>query len=163
MYAKNWLTFSSPLVTWWTNRFNIQELYALPTLYSCVLYLSENKQRLHFVGNKQKNFYNRVEKCLQRGTDSVFKESSLRLVFQRLIKGLFMEILVKVNVKISLRNLNCLETCDKYNRRKLHTHDIGWRLNSPYGHFEWRRLFRLHLLWHAHWEIWKNRFIDWAC
>jgi hypothetical protein len=27
-------------------QFNIQELYALPTLYLCVLYLSENKQRL---------------------------------------------------------------------------------------------------------------------
>jgi hypothetical protein len=26
--------------------FNIQQLYALPTLYLCVLYLSENKQRL---------------------------------------------------------------------------------------------------------------------
>jgi hypothetical protein len=25
--------------------FNIQQLYALPTLYLCVLYLSENKQR----------------------------------------------------------------------------------------------------------------------
>jgi len=27
-------------------RVNIQQLYALPTLYLCVLYLSENKQRL---------------------------------------------------------------------------------------------------------------------
>ena len=27
-------------------RFNIQQLYALPTLYLCALYLSENKQRL---------------------------------------------------------------------------------------------------------------------
>ena len=27
-------------------QFNIQELYTLPTLYLCVLYLSENKQRL---------------------------------------------------------------------------------------------------------------------
>ena len=27
-------------------RFNIQRLYVLPTLYLCVLYLSENKQRL---------------------------------------------------------------------------------------------------------------------
>jgi len=26
--------------------FNIQQLYALPTLYLCVLYLSEKKQRL---------------------------------------------------------------------------------------------------------------------
>ena len=27
-------------------QFNILQLYALPTLYLCVLYLSENKQRL---------------------------------------------------------------------------------------------------------------------
>jgi hypothetical protein len=27
-------------------QFYIQQLYALPTLYLCVLYLSENKQRL---------------------------------------------------------------------------------------------------------------------
>ena len=26
-------------------QFNIQQLYVLPTLYLCVLYLSENKQR----------------------------------------------------------------------------------------------------------------------
>ena len=28
------------------HQYNIQQLYALPTLYLCVLYLSENKQRL---------------------------------------------------------------------------------------------------------------------
>jgi hypothetical protein len=28
------------------HQFNIQQLYALPTLYLCVLYLSENKQPL---------------------------------------------------------------------------------------------------------------------
>ena len=27
-------------------QFNIQQLYVLPTLYLCVLYLAENKQRL---------------------------------------------------------------------------------------------------------------------
>ena len=27
-------------------QFNIQQLYVLPTLYLCVVYLSENKQRL---------------------------------------------------------------------------------------------------------------------
>ena len=27
-------------------QFNIQQLYVLPTLYLCILYLSENKQRL---------------------------------------------------------------------------------------------------------------------
>ena len=40
------LTFQSLLVMWCNNQFNIQQLYALPTLYLCVLYLSENKQRL---------------------------------------------------------------------------------------------------------------------
>jgi hypothetical protein len=28
------------------HQFNIEQLYAQPTLYLCVLYLSENKQRL---------------------------------------------------------------------------------------------------------------------
>jgi len=40
------LTLQSLPVTWCTNRFNIQELYFLSTLYLCVLYLSQNKQRL---------------------------------------------------------------------------------------------------------------------
>jgi hypothetical protein len=55
-------------------QFNIQELYALPTLYLCVLYLSENKQRLVcHLQHKLIGFYNRDEKCLLRGTDWVFK------------------------------------------------------------------------------------------
>ena len=40
------ISLLKPTVTWYTNRFNIQQLYVLPTLYLCVLYLSENKQRL---------------------------------------------------------------------------------------------------------------------
>jgi hypothetical protein len=39
------LTFKSLLVTC-TNKFNIQQLYALPTLYLCVLYLFKSKQLL---------------------------------------------------------------------------------------------------------------------
>jgi len=50
-------------------QFNIQKLYALPTLYLCVLYLSENKQRLVPPMHKLIGFYNRDERCLQRGTD----------------------------------------------------------------------------------------------
>jgi len=53
-------------------QFNIQQLYALPTLYLCVLYLSENKQRLVLL-HKLIGFYNRDEKCLLSGTDRVFK------------------------------------------------------------------------------------------
>jgi len=37
---------TSHLLNKCTNKFNIQQLYALPTLYLCVLFLSENKQRL---------------------------------------------------------------------------------------------------------------------
>ena len=40
------LTFLKPTVYLMHQQFNIQQLYALPTLYLCVLYLSENKQRL---------------------------------------------------------------------------------------------------------------------
>ena len=54
-------------------QFNIQQLYALPTLYLCVLYLSENKERLVPLQHKLIGFYNRDEKCLLRGTNWVFK------------------------------------------------------------------------------------------
>jgi hypothetical protein len=54
-------------------QFNFQQLYALPTLYLCVLYLSENKQRIVHLQHKLIGFYNPDEKCLQRGTDWVFK------------------------------------------------------------------------------------------
>ena len=36
----------NPIVHVMHQQFNIQQLYVLPTLYLCVLYLSENKQRL---------------------------------------------------------------------------------------------------------------------
>jgi len=40
------LNFLKPTGYVMHQQFNIQQLYALPTLYLCVLYLSENKQRL---------------------------------------------------------------------------------------------------------------------
>ena len=40
---------------------------------------------LIYLQHKLIGFYNRDEKCLQRGTDWVFKYSSLRFVFKRLI------------------------------------------------------------------------------
>ena len=56
------------------HRFNIKQSYALPTLYLCVLYLSEKKNSdLCHLQHKLIGFYNRDEKCLQRGTDWVFK------------------------------------------------------------------------------------------
>ena len=53
-------------------QFNVQQLYALPTLYLCVLYLSENKQRL-VPQDELVGFYNRDVKCLQPGTNWGFK------------------------------------------------------------------------------------------
>ena len=54
-------------------QFNIQQLYVLPTLYLCVLYLSDNKQRLVPLISLTDWFYNRHENCLLRGTNRVFK------------------------------------------------------------------------------------------
>jgi hypothetical protein len=41
----SYIKLYSLVVTWCTNRINTQQLYLLPTLCWCVLYLSENKQR----------------------------------------------------------------------------------------------------------------------
>ena len=54
-------------------QFNIQQLYALPTLCLCVLYLSEKNSDLCHLQHKLIGFYNRDEKCLLRGTNWVFK------------------------------------------------------------------------------------------
>jgi len=43
---KNSVNLLKPTCYVMHQRFNIQQLYALPTLYLCVLYLSEEKQRL---------------------------------------------------------------------------------------------------------------------
>jgi len=83
-YSSPVLTFQSQLITWCTNRFNIQQLCALPTLYLCVLYLSEHNGDLCHLQQKLTGFYNRVEKCLQRGTNWVFKYSGLHFVFKKL-------------------------------------------------------------------------------
>ena len=66
-------------------QFNIQQLYVLPTLYLCVFYLSENKQRLCHLQHKLIGFYNRDEKCLLHLTSWIFKYSSLRFVFKGLM------------------------------------------------------------------------------
>ena len=44
----SWILVTDPrrIHTEWHQQFNIQQLYALPTLYLCVLCLSENRQRL---------------------------------------------------------------------------------------------------------------------
>ena len=54
-------------------QFNIQQLYALPTLYlRAFFYLRTNSDLCH-LQHKLIGFYNRDEKCLLRGTDWVFK------------------------------------------------------------------------------------------
>jgi len=55
-------------------QFNIQQLYALPKLYLCVLYiyLRTNSDLCH-LQHKLIGFYNQDGKCLQRGTDWDFK------------------------------------------------------------------------------------------
>ena len=46
-YVSNIINLSKPTgYVMHRQQFNIQQLYVLPTLYLCVLYLSENKQRL---------------------------------------------------------------------------------------------------------------------
>jgi hypothetical protein len=57
------------------HQFNIQQLYALPTLYVylCVSYYPRIKSDLCHLQHKPYGFYNQDEKCLQRGTDWVFK------------------------------------------------------------------------------------------
>ena len=46
LYVQTALNILKPTGHVMHHQFNIQQLYVLPTLYLCVLYLSENKQRL---------------------------------------------------------------------------------------------------------------------
>jgi hypothetical protein len=74
------LTLQSLLYMWFTNQFNIQRLYVLSTPYVRVYFTYLRiKSDLCHLQHKLIGFYNRDEKCLQRGTDWVFKWSSLRL------------------------------------------------------------------------------------
>ena len=45
-YSEMLLNLLKPTGYVMDQQFNIQQLYVLPTLHLCVLYLSENKQRL---------------------------------------------------------------------------------------------------------------------
>jgi hypothetical protein len=55
-------------------QFNIQKLCILPdTVFSCVVSISEQPATFGPYNIKLTGFYNRDEKCLQRGTDWVFK------------------------------------------------------------------------------------------
>jgi len=66
-------------------QFNIQQLYVRPhCIYVFCIYLRTNSDLCHSQ-HKLIGFCNRDEKCLQRGTDWVFKYSSLSFVFKGLI------------------------------------------------------------------------------
>jgi len=59
--------------------------------------------------HKLTGFYNRDEKCLQRGTNWVFKESSLRFVFKGLIT-----LRLKLDIHGSVHhNTNLIEMTNK--------------------------------------------------
>ena len=64
-------------------QFDIQQMYALPTrcVYVFCIYLRTNSDLCH-LQHKLIGFYNRDEKCLQRGTDWVFKYSGLPFVLK---------------------------------------------------------------------------------
>jgi hypothetical protein len=72
----NWilfLTFSSLLVTWCTNSLTFNNCTLCPhCIYVFCIYLRTNSDLCH-LQHKLIGFYNREEKCLQRGTDWVFK------------------------------------------------------------------------------------------
>jgi hypothetical protein len=53
---------------------NIQQLYDLLKLYLYVVYLRTNSDLCH-LRHKLIGFYNRDEKCLQRGTDWGFNKA----------------------------------------------------------------------------------------
>ena len=67
------LNFSSPMVTVCIDRFNIQQFTLCPHCINVFcIYLRKNSDLCH-LQHKLIGFYNRDEKCLQRGTDWVFK------------------------------------------------------------------------------------------
>jgi hypothetical protein len=79
-YCRDW-TFYSLLVTGFTNKLNI--LTTARSAHTVIVFcicLRTNSDLCH-LHNKLIGFYNRDEKCLQRGTDGAFKWSSLGSVF----------------------------------------------------------------------------------
>ena len=73
---------SSLLVTWCTTSLTFNNCTLCPhCIYVFCIYLRTNSD-LCYLQHKLIGFYNRDEKCLQRGTDWVFKYSGLRFVFK---------------------------------------------------------------------------------
>jgi hypothetical protein len=54
-------------------------------VFMCFVFIWEKKNGdLCYLQHKLIGFYNRDKKCLERGTDCVFKYNSLRFAFERL-------------------------------------------------------------------------------
>ena len=91
------LTFQSLPVTWRTASVTFNNCTFCPhCIYVFCIYLRINSDLCH-LQHKLIGFYNPDEKCLQRGTDWVFKYSGLRLGF----KGLYLLTQVPSSVKYS--------------------------------------------------------------
>jgi hypothetical protein len=74
-------------VTWCTTSLTLNSCTFCPhCIYVFCIYLRTNSDLCH-LQHKLIGFYNRDEKCLQRGTDWVFKCSSLRFVFKGILVG----------------------------------------------------------------------------
>jgi len=68
-----WINHLKPTCYVMHHQFNIQQLYAVHThcIYVFCIYLRTNSDLCH-LQHKLIGFYNRDEKCLQRGTDWIF-------------------------------------------------------------------------------------------
>ena len=96
------------------HQFNIQQLYVLPTqcIYVFCIYLRTKSDLCH-LHHKLIGFYNRDEKCLLRGTNCVFKYSSLHFAFKGLIDSQTMlngvnEFLPVLPTFLELSGWNCV-------------------------------------------------------
>ena len=88
-------------VTWCTNSLTYNNCTFCPhCIYVFCIYLRTNSDLCH-LQHKLIGFYNREEKCLLRGTNWVFKYSSLRFVF----KGLKWCIICRLEFEIQICNL----------------------------------------------------------
>ena len=72
------------------------------------IYLRTNSDLCH-LQHKLIGFYDRDEKCLQRGTDWGFKYSGLRLVIEGLNSNLMHKILIYLHIMHLLKSSTCFE------------------------------------------------------
>jgi len=107
------LTFWNLLVTGCTNSLTFNTCTLCPhCIYVFCIYLRENSD-LCYLQHKLIGFYSRDEKCLQRGTDWVFKYSSLRFVFKGLMYFVCLCLSLFLKIEIQL---------NQYTEHKRHTY-----------------------------------------